>query len=137
MKTDAKAKFADILDTVQSKDFWREAKALVDLSVPAMNWLCLGVSDSNIPGTNKVYHEMFKTWKLLESMMASDKYAFIPKAVHSTSIIMYCTSIIMSIITALLWDWNCEYKARTVFFKKKAHGPMLEICHQKNSMSVM
>jgi hypothetical protein len=48
MKTDAKAKFADILDNVESKDFWRKAKALAELSSPAMNLLCL--ADSNIPG---------------------------------------------------------------------------------------
>jgi hypothetical protein len=81
MKADARAKFAEMLDTVQSKEFWKKAKALVELSAPAMNLLRL--ADSDIPATGKVYHEMFKTGKLLESMLASDVYSFIPRSVHN------------------------------------------------------
>ena len=76
MKPEAKAKFAKIVDIVHNKEFWRTAKCLVELSAPAMNLLRL--ADSNIPGTGKVYHEMFKTEKLLETM--SVEYDFIPKA---------------------------------------------------------
>ena len=76
LKPEAKAKFSEIVDIVQNKEFWRTAKCLVELSAPAMNLLRL--ADSDIPGTGKVYHEMFKTEKLLETM--SVEYDFIPKA---------------------------------------------------------
>ena len=62
--------FGEIIETVKSKDFWQKAKALVELSAPAMNLLCLAYSD--IPATGKVHHKMFKTGKLLESMLATD-----------------------------------------------------------------
>ena len=80
MKQEAKSKFSEILDTVQSKEFWRTAKCLVELSAPAMNLLRL--ADSDIPGTGKVYHEMFKTGKLLEAMSMSDEFDYIPRATH-------------------------------------------------------
>ena len=41
MKQEAKSKFSEILDTVQSKEFWWTAKCLVELSAPAMNLLRL------------------------------------------------------------------------------------------------
>ena len=37
---------------------------------------------SDIPGTGKVCHEMFKASKLLESMSKSAEYGYIPKATH-------------------------------------------------------
>ncbi len=66
MKPEAKSKFSEVVDIVQSKEFWRTAKCLVELSALAMNLLRL--ADSDIPGTGKVYHEMFRTGKLLGSM---------------------------------------------------------------------
>ena len=62
MKQEAKAKFSEVLAIVKSNEFWRTAKCLVELSAPAMNLLRL--ADSDIPGTGKVYHEMFKTSKI-------------------------------------------------------------------------
>ena len=41
MKPEARAKFAEIVDIVQNKEFWRTAKCLVELSAPAMNLLRL------------------------------------------------------------------------------------------------
>ncbi len=39
-----KSKFSEVLDIVQSKEFWQKAKCLVELSAPAMNlqldWSC-------------------------------------------------------------------------------------------------
>jgi hypothetical protein len=64
MKPEAKAKYSEVLDIVKSKELWRTAKYLVELSAPAMNLLRL--ADSNIPWTGKVYHEIFKTSKILE-----------------------------------------------------------------------
>ena len=46
MKPEAKAKLSEIFDIVQKKEFWRIAKCLVELSVPAMN--LLRVADSGI-----------------------------------------------------------------------------------------
>ena len=80
MKPEAKAKFAEVLDIVKGREFWRTAQCLVELSTPAMNLLRL--ADSDIPGTGKVYHEMFKTSKILESMSKSAEYNYIPKATH-------------------------------------------------------
>ena len=65
---------------VKSKELWRTAKCLVELSAPAMNLLSL--ADSDIPGTGKVYHEMFKTSKILEPKSKSADYAYIPTATH-------------------------------------------------------
>jgi hypothetical protein len=45
-----------------------------------MNLLCQ--ADISIPGTGKVYHEMFKTSKNLESMSKSANYAYILTATH-------------------------------------------------------
>ena len=45
MKEEAKAKFSEVLDIVKSKEFWRTAKCLVELSAPAMNLLRLADSD--------------------------------------------------------------------------------------------
>jgi hypothetical protein len=58
MRADARSKFAKMLDTVQSKEFWQKAKALVELSAPAMNLLRL--ADNDIPATGKVYRKIFK-----------------------------------------------------------------------------
>jgi hypothetical protein len=72
-----------VLDIVKSKppeELWRTAKCLVELSAPAMNLLRL--ADSDIPGTGKIYHEMFKTSKILEPNLKSADYAYIPKATH-------------------------------------------------------
>jgi hypothetical protein len=80
MKPEAKAKFAEVLEIVKSNEFWRTARCLVELSSLAMNLLRL--ADSDIPGTGKVYHEMFKTSKILESMSKSAEYDYIPKATH-------------------------------------------------------
>ena len=46
MKPEAKAKLSEIFDIVQKKEFWRIAKCVVELSVPAMN--LLRVADSGI-----------------------------------------------------------------------------------------
>ena len=46
MKPEAKAKLSEIVDIVQKKEFWRTAKCLVELSVPAMYLLRL--ADSGI-----------------------------------------------------------------------------------------
>jgi hypothetical protein len=80
MKPETKAKFFEVLDNVKSKELWRTAKCLVELSTPAMNLLHL--ADSNIPGTGKVYHEMFKTSKILEPRLKSADYDYIPTARH-------------------------------------------------------
>jgi hypothetical protein len=83
MKLESRQKIDDvvtIVQTLQSKDFWQTSKALLELSSPAMNILRL--ADSDIPAAGKVYHEMFKTEKLLESMLASADFNFIPKPVH-------------------------------------------------------
>jgi hypothetical protein len=80
MKVESRQKFDDVVTIVQSKDFWQTSKALIELSSPAMNILRL--ADSDIPAAGKVYHEMFKTEKLLESMLASADFNFIPKPVH-------------------------------------------------------
>ena len=84
MKPEAKAKFSEVLDIVKSKELWRTAKCLVELSAPAMNLLRL--ADSDIPGvhtgTGKIYHEMFKTSKILEPRSKSADHAYIPTATH-------------------------------------------------------
>jgi hypothetical protein len=80
MKPEAKAKFSEVLDIVKSKELWRTAKCLVELSAPAMNLLRL--ADSDIPGTGKVYHELFKTSKILEPNLKPADYAYIPTATH-------------------------------------------------------
>ena len=80
MKPEAKAKFSEVLDIVKSKELWRTAKCLVELSAPAMN--LLRSADSDIPGTGKVYHEMFKTSKILEPNLKPADYACIPTATH-------------------------------------------------------
>ena len=69
-KAKAKAKFSEIVDIVQNKEFWRIAKSLVELSAPSMNPRRLRLADSDIQGTGKVYHDMFKPWteKFLETM---------------------------------------------------------------------
>ena len=69
MKAEAKARFAEVVDIVQDKEFWRKGKALVELCGPIMN--LLRMADSDIPGTGKVYHENFKLGKILESMTDS------------------------------------------------------------------
>ncbi len=68
--------------TVKSnlKELWRTAKCLIELSAPAMHLLSL--ADSDIPRTGKVYHEMFKTSKILEPKSKSADYAYIPTATH-------------------------------------------------------
>jgi hypothetical protein len=43
---------------VKSKELWKTAKCLVQLSAPAMH--LLRCADSDIPRTVKVYHGMFK-----------------------------------------------------------------------------
>jgi hypothetical protein len=80
MKPEAKAMFSEVLDIVRSKELWRIAKCLVELSAPAKNLLRLAGSD--IPGTGKVYHEMFKTSKILEPNLKSADYAYIQTATH-------------------------------------------------------
>ena len=42
----------------------------------------LSLADSDIPGTGKVYHEMFKTSKILEPIVKPADYAYIPTATH-------------------------------------------------------
>ncbi len=69
MKADAKARFREVVDVVEDKEFWRKSKALVELCGPIMN--LLRMADSDIPGTGKVYHENFKLGKILESMTDS------------------------------------------------------------------
>ena len=80
MKQEAKAKLSEKVDIVQNKEFWRIAKSLVELSAPSMNPRRLRLADSDIQGTGKVYHDMFKPWteKFLETM--SIEYDFTPKA---------------------------------------------------------
>ena len=68
------------MDIVQNKEFWRTAKCLVWLSVQAIN--LLRVVESDMQGTSKVYQEIFKTEKLLETMSA--EYDFIPKVTLDT-----------------------------------------------------
>ena len=76
MKPDAKARFSEVLDIVQNKEFWRKGTALVELCGPIMN--LLRMADSDIPGTGKVYHENFKLGKILQSMTDSPEFEFIP-----------------------------------------------------------
>ena len=79
MKADAKARFLEVLDIVEDREFWRKAKALVELCGPIMN--LLRMADSDIPGTGKVYHENFKLGKILQSMTDSSEFDFIPRSV--------------------------------------------------------
>ena len=81
MKADAKARFREVVDVVEDKEFWRKSKALVELCGPIMN--LLRMADSDIPGTGKVYHENFKLGKILESMTDSAEFDFIPITVRS------------------------------------------------------
>ena len=58
MKADAKARFSEVVDIAEDRDFWRKGKALVELCGPIIN--LLRMADSDIPGTGKVYHENFQ-----------------------------------------------------------------------------
>ncbi len=47
-----------------------------------MNIPGLRLADSDVPGTDRVYHEIFKTLKFLESISRSAGYDYILKATH-------------------------------------------------------
>jgi hypothetical protein len=64
VKSDAKARFSEVVDIVVNREFWRKGKTLVDLCGPIMN--LPRMADSDIPGTGKVYHENFKSVTLAE-----------------------------------------------------------------------
>ncbi len=79
MKADAKARFTELVDIVEDREFWRKRKALVGLCGPIMN--LLRMADSDIPGTGKDFHENFKLGKILQSMTGSPEFDFIPRSV--------------------------------------------------------
>jgi hypothetical protein len=56
MKADAKARFREVVDVVEDKEFWRKSKPLVELCGPQAIMNLLRMADSDIPGTGKVYH---------------------------------------------------------------------------------
>ena len=58
MKQEAKSKFSEILDTVQSKEFWRTAKCLVELSAPAMKGLGIQTNSRCSLGIMKMFSRL-------------------------------------------------------------------------------
>jgi hypothetical protein len=81
MKSDAKARFSEVVDIVEDREFWRKGKALVELCGPIMN--LPRMADSDIPGTAKVCHENFKLCKILQRVTGSCDFEFIPRTVRT------------------------------------------------------
>ncbi len=108
MKADAKARFAEVVDIVEDRKFWRKCKALVEYCGPIMN--LLRMADSNIPGTGKVYHENFKLGKILQSMTDSPEFDFIPcnvcVDVQSKWMSLWTDLRYIVLGTALIWSFT-------------------------------
>ena len=75
MKADARARFTEVIDIVEHREFWRKGKALVELCGPSPIMNLLRMAESDIPGTGKVYHENFKLGKILQSMFQHDRFS--------------------------------------------------------------
>ena len=77
MKANAKARFSEVVDIAEDREFWRKGKALVELRVcgPMMNFLRMTYSDSSCTG--KVNHRNFNSGKILQRMTDSPKFDFI------------------------------------------------------------
>ena len=78
-KADAKARFSEVVDIAEYREFWRKGKALVELRVcgPIMNILRMAYSDNSCSGN--VNHENFKLGNILQSMTDSPEFDFIPR----------------------------------------------------------
>ena len=79
MKANAKARFSEVVDIAEDREFWRKGKALVELLVCGVIMNLLLIADSENSGTGKINHENFKLGKILWSMTDSPKFDFIPR----------------------------------------------------------
>ena len=79
MKAVAKARFSQVVDIVEDRQFLLNVKSLVELCSPVMN--LLRMADSDIPSTGKVYHENLELGKIFQSMTDLSELDFISQNV--------------------------------------------------------